>query len=102
MQVRQGDVFLESCAAPDINEAQFVKAEGGRLVLAHGESTGHAHAVRAEHAVMMTVAAIIYLRVLEHTKLLHEEHPSIDVEPGFYRVIRQMEHTPAEARRVED
>jgi len=102
MQMRQGDVFIETCEDPDVSKAQMVKDEGGRLILAAGEATGHHHAVNAQHAVMYMLAGAMYLKVLRRTQLKHEEHAPIDIEPGWHKVTRQVEYTPTEIRRVAD
>jgi hypothetical protein len=48
-QYRQGDVLVVPAAAvPD--GATPLEREGGRVVLAHGEVTGHAHAITAPKA----------------------------------------------------
>lgn len=48
-QYRQGDVLVVPAAAvPD--GATPLEREGGRVVLAHGEVTGHAHAISAPKA----------------------------------------------------
>jgi hypothetical protein len=42
--IRQGDVYLQPIAALPAGEAKEIR-EPGRVVLAHGEVTGHAHAI---------------------------------------------------------
>jgi hypothetical protein len=97
LQLRQGDVYLRRIdKLPD--GAKEVPLEGGRIVLAYGEVTGHAHAI-ADHteaqvpAIGETAAAEIvealiarckaklyqhgkrrYLVVDEAVNLGHEEH----------------------------
>lgn len=101
--VRQGDVLLVPCAKPKgFDDGQVINSDEGRVVLAHGEATGHAHTIMAAHVIARSVVGMMYLRVLQRAKLLHEEHKSIDVGPGFFRVIRQSEYTPEEIRRVAD
>ena len=51
-QIRQGDVFLikiSEKAAPPL-DAEMIKRDKGRVVLAYGEVTGHAHAITEEWA----------------------------------------------------
>jgi hypothetical protein len=104
MQVRQGDVFLE--LIEDVNESELgecVPLEGDRVVLAHGESTGHAHAISDEGAILFRGTAANsdrFLRVLRPVNLLHEEHAKIALEPGLYRVRRQREWTDQDEPRV--
>ena len=99
-QVRQGDVLLVPCDEPI--GATPLEPDGDRVVLAHGEATGHAHAVSAKHAVMCALAGVTYLRVLQREMLRHEEHEHVELEPGWYRLPGQREYAPQELRRVAD
>ena len=36
----------------------------------------------------------MYLRVLEPTRIVHEEHKPIPLDPGVYRVWQQREYIP--------
>ena len=96
---RQGDVMLiEVKRAPAGTEIAR-----RRLVLAEGEVTGHAHVIEQEDAVMLTTAeSATFVRLAKKAQLIHQEHATIDLEPGTYRVVRQREYTPAEIRRVTD
>ena len=111
MIVRQGDVLLMRCKGkgkgaipPDATE---VPRDNGRVVLAYGEVTGHAHAFGERHVALFRAgdegASTAYLRIdgLPAT-LRHEEHAPIKLPAGTYRVIRQREYTPEEIRNVED
>jgi uncharacterized protein (DUF885 family) len=97
----------------------------GRIVLAYGEVTGHAHAI-ADHktASVFDVSAEIadaaiaraqtkaklwqapdgnrYLEVTETVHLTHEEHTAHALMPGIYQLPTQVEYSPAELRRVAD
>jgi hypothetical protein len=45
----------------------------------------------------------VFLRVLEPSTLVHEEHDRIAIPPGLYRVVRQREWSDAdEPTRVAD
>lgn len=100
---RQGDVLVEQVDAIP-GEAEEVAREGGRIVLAHGEATGHAHAIASPHAALLAKGAERFLRVVgpEPVALDHEEHRRIELPPGLYRVVRQREYTPTELRQVAD
>jgi hypothetical protein len=74
----------------------------GRIILAWGEVTGHAHAVPMEHAVLYKHQEDSYLNVLQPTGLTHEEHSRIDLQPGVYKVVLQREYTPERTRLVAD
>ena len=83
MQIRQGDVFLESvapAAIPNFTPAQEVAPSPRGVVLQEGEVTGHAHRIglrgpTARHAVLYwTETNRRYLRVTAPVELTHEEH----------------------------
>jgi hypothetical protein len=118
-QLRQGDVQLQPVAALPAGCAQ-VPAEGNRIVLAHGEVTGHAHAIydyqaSAEEMADAAIAraqtrarlwqapnGVRYLEVTETVTLRHEEHTQHTLPPGIYKLPVQVEYTPAALRRVAD
>jgi hypothetical protein len=103
MKVRQGDVFVSAVEQPKA-ELTPVKPDNGRVVLAYGEVTGHAHALSAKHAKLFDVAGWVdrLLVVTKATALMHEEHGAIQLPPGAYRVRRQKEYTPEAIRTVAD
>ena len=45
---RQGDVLI--MRVPKIHKNKPMEREGGKVILAHGEVTGHAHAISDTHA----------------------------------------------------
>lgn len=101
-QFRQGDVLVERIRSIP-KDVTPVEREAGRIVLAHGEATGHAHAIAAPHAALLAKGAERFLRVLEQpVSLDHEEHSRIELPAGLYRVVRQREYTPEEIRNVQD
>lgn len=73
-------------------------------VLAYGEATGHAHSAEGEVALYETAnSADRWLRVGQAgARLTHQEHSTIVLPPGDYRVIRQREYQPEAARLVAD
>lgn len=101
-QFRQGDVFLTKITtAPTAGKS--IERENGRVVLAHGEVTGHAHAI-AEPDVEMYQGADgnLYIHVGTTATVRHEEHGTILLDAGDYRVTRQREYSPVEIRQVRD
>ncbi len=115
-QIRQGDVFLVQVDAIP-KDAQPLERDAGRVVLAYGEVTGHAHAIEESHATLLEVpresAAMPTITPAENERflrivgaaanLVHEEHATIAIPPGTYRVVHQREWTDAdEPRRVAD
>ena len=96
---RQGDVLLTLVAALPKGAKDVTPDK--RIVLAHGEITGHAHAVKGK-ARMWDAGAERYLQVLEATALTHEEHAAIPLPPGIYKVTQQREYHPEAIRNVVD
>jgi len=104
-QARQGDVFIEAIDASPEGEWKEIDREDGRVVLAHGEVTGHAHVIR-DSLVCFLRADSVFERVLDvmnPTALLtHEEHAPCTIAKGKYAVMIQQEYSPAELRNVAD
>lgn len=92
-QVRQGDVLLIPVEAlpPDARALR----RAGRLVVALGEATGHAHAVLERDArEARTPSGERFLRLPTTARLVHEEHAAIDLAAGLYRIVIQREYQP--------
>lgn len=96
-QVRQGDVLLhpvESIPAAVVEEAR----EGGRVVLAYGEVTGHSHAIAEPGAAILSTAdGERFLRLVGAADLVHEEHARIRVAPGVALIVIHREWTDSMA-----
>jgi hypothetical protein len=93
--IRQGDILLQQVeAAP--RTARTVPAENGRVILAHGEVTGHHHSLAAGTAVLLeTEAGERFLQLKKPAPLEHQEHaPHYLQENEIYRVLRQREFAP--------
>lgn len=101
MQFRQGDVWIEKIDTVP-NSAVDVPLENGRIVLAHGEVTGHAHAIKSRRAKLRQSGGERYLSVSSPVSLSHEEHATIAIPPGNYRVQIQKEYSPEAIRNVAD
>jgi hypothetical protein len=94
MIYRQGDVLLERVETADLGEE--VGREGGRVVLAHGEVSGHSHAIAAPDAALFRgreLPQLRFLRLPSPARLVHEEHSPIPLPAGLYRLRRQHEWT---------
>jgi hypothetical protein len=94
---RQGDVLvIEVRDVPQ--DTTEVPRENGRIILAHGEVTGHSHAIASPDAVLLSFGGERgmerYLRALRPVELRHEEHAKIDLPAGNYRVVIQREYRP--------
>lgn len=98
---RQGDVLLVSVT--ETPKGTRVKPRTGRIVLAEGEITGHAHTVDAAHAELIDASPEgVFLRVMEPTSLEHQEHRAIRLLPGSYQVLTQREYMPPPIREPVD
>ena len=122
IQFRQGDVQIQQVAALPSGSTP-VEPEANRIVLAHGEVTGHAHAIY-DHLISPAAADEIadnaiaraqskarlwlapsgdrYLQVDDTVTLRHEEHTEHVLPAGVYHLPLQVEYSPAELRRVAD
>ncbi|MET7740945.1 hypothetical protein [Streptomyces sp. NPDC005385] len=106
---RQGDVLivpLDEEAVPEhAHAAPSEPRDGrGRLVLALGEVTGHAHAVVGPGRLIREAGVFgpMLLHVPDGARVVHEEHGPISLHRGWYRVIRQREYVPGSVRIVAD
>ena len=117
---RQGDVaiipmdlFKETFPETSTEKETQVKRDKGRVVLAYGEVTGHAHAIADPHVEMWTMLGAKdnaapgndndrILHCLDEVQLDHEEHETIKLPAGLYVVRRQREYGPEELRTVAD
>jgi hypothetical protein len=90
---RQGDVLLAPVERVP-KRARSVVRDDGRLVLAVGEATGHAHLVEGDSALVSDPAdGERFLRVRRESRLVHDEHEALVLVAGDYRVVRQREYT---------
>lgn len=101
---RQGDVILIRVSAlPDYAKDITPK---DRIILMHGEATGHAHSIERVGKKMparyFDAGAERFLQVLEKTALKHEEHSAVILDKGIYRQAFQVEENRKEIQRVAD
>jgi len=101
--MRQGDVLIVPVKKIPKGNRVGCDRDRGRLILAHGEATGHAHAIASPNASLFEVAGKVYLSVDgDCVTLDHEEHAKITLPRGDYEIIRQREYSPEEIRNVAD
>jgi len=100
-QYRQGDVLLVRVPETVVRQAgRRLRIDArarvdGRLILAYGEATGHAHAIDAPTAELLEASdGRRFLRTPERCRLAHEEHDAIELGAGWYELIRQREYEP--------
>lgn len=103
---RQGDVLLIPVKALPRGENK-VREDN---IVERGEVTGHAH--RIENGTVLdhvpsdrSFAADVpqaFVQAFAGARLVHEEHATIDLPGGTYRVVRQREFDGSDARYVSD
>ena len=98
-QFRHGDVMIES-----VDQLPKTSRKSSHVILAHGEVTGHSHRIEdREAAVLYECPEGLFLEVTAaKAKVVHEEHQTIELEKGLYRVWRQREYSPEEIRTIRD
>ncbi|MEV0182026.1 hypothetical protein AB0I54_22435 [Streptomyces sp. NPDC050625] len=106
---RQGDVLIvpvaKEAVPSHVAAAPREPRDGrGRLVLALGEVTGHAHAVVGPGELVRETGPFgpMLLHLPQGGRVVHEEHAAIALPKGWYRVIRQREYVPGSVRIVAD
>jgi hypothetical protein len=104
---RHGDVIVRRINTEIPEEAESWRdPKDGRMILAYGEVTGHAHAVSGDADLLEVPVELVergiaeiekYLRVNDGGAVItHEEHATINLPPGVYAVVRQREYTSAD------
>lgn len=92
--LRQGDVLLIAANVPE----KATVRDSGRSVLARGEQTGHHHVIQGDVDVLTLPGVGTFTRVgPDGAELVHDEHSTINVPQGDYRVMRQREYSPERA-----
>ena len=98
----QGDILLERVADTELPTAKRIAPDAdGAVVLGRGEVTGHRHAFYGGAALFRDdglardVPPELYVGHVKvgaaGAELRHEEHDTIPLGPGTYRVRRQRE-----------
>ena len=105
---RQGDVLCRE--VPTLPKGKRRKRASG--IVAHGEVTGHAHALAVEDreaAEVLEIGDGLYVRVSAAgirieggATFVHEEHGPVTLPVGNYQVIIQREYSPEAIRNVLD
>lgn len=95
---RQGDVLIERIA----KLPQASQKQNGRVILAHGEATGHAHEIDMDAADAWKNGEALTVRVKQSSAVKHQEHAPIPLKRGNYKITRQREYSPEAIRNVAD
>jgi hypothetical protein len=106
---RQGDILIrqvpEDAVPATVRDLPRAPRDGrGRLILALGEATGHAHAVVGPGVLHCDPEPLApdHLHLPSGGRVVHEEHAAISLPAGWYRVVRQREYFPGAVRVVAD
>jgi hypothetical protein len=86
--IRHGDVIVEK-----VEKIPESKSCGERKELAFGEVTGHAHRVDVGE-LFETKEGQLYLKVDTLAKLSHEEHKTMTLDPGCYKITIKRQYIP--------
>src|SRR5262249_16760207 len=100
----QGDILIEEVADDTIGGRLLQMVEGGSVIVARGEASGHHHRVFGslplypDDALASDVPGAPYVGHLRITtpwaRLEHEEHAPLMLGKGSYRVRRQRQLEP--------
>lgn len=88
MQIRHGDVHMIKVKTLPKDVTRLDRKE-----LAYGEVTGHAHRIDVGE-LFESKNGELYLKVDTLTKVSHEEHKTITLDPGVYRVGIKRQYNP--------
>lgn len=111
---RQGDVLIERIATIPATAKKQKRSK--HVILAHGEVTGHHHALETRDAAdwwkegeiattnnkPSVLAGELFLNIPQGGAVTHDEHATINLPKGKYRVTRQREYSPEAIRNVAD
>lgn len=93
---RQGDDMI-------VESKPLLGTKARDKILVYGETTGHAHRVEGDAALVMDLKdGTKSIHATAPFALVHEEHDTIEIPEGFYRVVRQREYDEKEIRYVTD
>lgn len=106
---RQGDTLIRKIEDVPASAREMKRDGHGRIVLAHGERTGHAHTFRDKGICSFTTLGADDVEFLivggsgatlrhEHVSGAKAEHNEISVPPGKYESAGQYEHAPEPIR----
>ena len=108
----QGDLLIERIAEIPVTGTPVDPGPDGAAVLAEGEMTGHRHAIYGQitmfrdDGLARDIPNGLYVGHVRVdgpcARIQHEEHDTVTLPKGTYRVSRQRELEPKDARIVAD
>ena len=111
---RQGDVLIERIST--IPATAKKQKRSNRVILAHGEVTGHHHTLETRDPAdwwkegeistgnqkPSTLAGELFVTLPVGGVVTHQEHAKVELPAGNYRITRQREYSPEAIRNVAD
>lgn len=96
---RQGDVLLTQTTT--LPKTVKVKKDN---VVAYGEVTGHSHRFDSKELLVTQLNGALYANIAFPTPLIHEEHNTLIIDPGLYKITgeREWDYFEKELRKVVD
>ncbi|MBD3352496.1 MAG: hypothetical protein GF364_13490 [Candidatus Lokiarchaeota archaeon] len=88
---RQGDVLIVKIEKLP-NFTRMMNSD----IIVEGEATGHAH--RLKNGWLYTDGRDLFISAQADTEIVHEEHDTIPLDAGLYKVIRQREYIPVDPK----
>lgn len=102
--IRQGDILLTpfkgriSDYRSDYTRFRVKRDKDEGVIIAEGEATGHHHRIRTKGVVLYRDRSNAFLKVPKGgAELTHEEHETLFIPAGLYRVENQREYAPQAA-----
>lgn len=89
--IRQGDVGLIYLGDLDTPIPSPQMERQGDVILALGETSGHAHRIKDRAVEMFGDTEVLFIRVIDTGKISHEEHDTHTLPAGVYQIARQIE-----------
>ena len=99
---RHGDLLIERISDVYLTEVNSTPKLSGN-VLAEGETTGHMHRLIGD-VQLYGKNEVEYFELKSDATLVHEEHDTIHIPKGMFKVVYEREYSPIEeaTRRVVD
>jgi hypothetical protein len=83
--IRHGDVILEK-----VDSIKGTQKKVNESILAEGEVTGHFHRLKG-NLLVSEFEGSTYIQLDQPAILSHEEHDTLEIPEGMYRVVMQRE-----------
>jgi hypothetical protein len=105
-QIQQGDVLFQEVVSLPVGASKMPNA--GQIIVARGEQTGHRHVIISDQAETWSFTSNgvteLYLEVQAPVTIQHDEHKSLSIPTGIYRVgrVKEYDYFSQMERQVQD